>query len=423
MAASATTPLVGGGSTFPTYAYTGQRQPAGSPVVGSPLIPSAGSLFGAYTNIFANPVTYCPTGSVAGKRIFAGNNPTVEQGSGLCFGSGPAGFASSAGPVITQAHFAASEVPLSYSDFENYKVGHGGALPEQFPAIAGAIAIVFNKSGVASLTLSEGQICAIFSGQITTWDELGAGTGPIHIVYRSDGSGTTYSLLNHLSAVCPLPTNVLSGKTAATQFKTVPLLAGTPAGGAWIYSMGYNSPVGVVGSGAVTDYVKTNDGTIGYVEVAYAVANLVKMASVRNTNSGLAVNPSVGFGTTPMPVFLSFSKVLADSPDFNGRPVIQDPSVSTQCVAMVDPAIYANPASGYPILGVSYLLGNQTANGTDATAVRNLLGSPYKNSPVRSAVTKVGRITTGYAWLSEASVLDSVNATTGIQARINSCIN
>lgn len=34
-----------------------------------------------------------------------------------------------------------------------------------------------------------------------------------------------------------------------------------------------------------------------------------------------------------------------------------------------------------------------------------------------------GGLATGYAWLSEASVLDSANATTGIQARINSCIN
>ena len=32
-------------------------------------------------------------------------------------------------------------------------------------------------------------------------------------------------------------------------------------------------------------------------------------------------------------------------------------------------------------------------------------------------------ITTGYAWLTEASVLDSADASTGIQARINSCIN
>lgn len=411
------TNLVGGGATLPAFGYAGASSSAATP--GNPLVPNAGSLFGVYATASGNTVTYCPTGSGAGKRILAGNVPGTETANGLCLSSAPAGFKATGGATITQASFAGSDAPLSVTEFNNYKNGHSNNLPEQFPAVAGAIAIAFNKSGVSSLTLSEGQICAVFSGQITTWDELGAGTGPIHLVYRSDGSGTSFSFLNHLSAVCPLAANVLSGKTAATAFKTNQ----TFATGVASYSTAYDAAGAQNGNGGVSDYIKNNDGTLGYVEAAYSIPSPGKVASVKNTNSGLTVNPSTGFGSTAVPVALSFSKAIADAVDANGRPVLTDLPTATQCVAVVDPSTYANPASGYPILAVTYLLGNQTGNGSDAAAIRTALGTPYKNAPNRSSVTKIGRITTGYAWLTEASVLDSADASTGIQARINSCIN
>lgn len=422
--ASAATTLVSGGATLPSYGYTGLAQHDAQPGPGTPLTPAAGSLFGVYTANGGNPITYCPTGSGAGKRILAGNVPSVEQVNGLCLNASPnvAGFAANGAASVTQAAFAGSDAPMSVTEFNNYKAGHSNNLPEQMPAIAGAIAIAYNKSGVSSLTLSEGQICAIFSGQITTWDELGAGSGPIKVVYRSDGSGTSFSFLNHLSAVCPLAANVLPGKTAATQFKTNQSFASGVAAYSYASSSAQN------GNSGVTDFIKAaaNDGTIGYAEAAYPIGGLGKFASVKNTNSGATVNPSTGFGSAALPVALNYSKAIADTVDANGRPTLVDLPTATQCVAVVDPSTYANPATGYPILAVTYLLGNQAGNGTDAAAIRTLLGSPYSNAPNRSSVTKIGRITTGYAWLSDSvanTVLDSTNTTTGIQARINACIN
>lgn len=417
--------FVGGGATLPAFGYVGASSSAAS--LGNPLVPSAGTLFGVYAANSGNTVTYCPTGSGAGKRIFAGNVPSVEAANGLCLDTSPnvAGFRATGGATITQAAFAASDAPLSVGEVANYKTGHG-SLPEQFPAIAGAIAIAYNKSGVSSLSLSEGQICAVFSGQITTWDQLGAGTGPIHIVYRSDGSGTSFSFLNHLSAVCGIPANVLAGKTAATLFKTNQTFT---SGVDSTYFSAYDAPVGKSGNGGVSDYIKANDGTLGYTEAAYSIPTPGKFASVVNTNAGgSAINPSLGFGTAAVKVSLKFSQAIADTVDANGRPqlVALPTANATDCVAVVDPSDYANPATGYPILAVTYLLGNQAGNGSDAAAIRTMLGSPYSNAPNRASVTKIGRVTTGYAWLADSvanTVLDSTNATTGVQARINSCIN
>jgi ABC-type phosphate transport system substrate-binding protein len=425
--------FVGGGATLPAFGYVGASSSSAS--LGNPLVPTAGTLFGVYAANSGNTVTYCPTGSGAGKRILAGNAPTVEAANGLCLDTAPnvAGFRATSGAAITQAAFAGSDAPMSLAEVANYKTGHA-SLPEQFPAVAGAIAIAFNKSGVSSLSLSEAKICAVFSGQITTWDELtaGAATGPIHIVYRGDGSGTSFSFLNHLSAVCGLSSNVLAGKTAATLFKTNQTFATGVSFSNGVdptYFSKYNAPVSQSGNGGVSDYIKANDGTLGYAEAAYSIPTPGKFASVVNTVAGgSAINPSLGFGTNAVKVQVQFSKAIADTVDTNGRPtlVALPTANATDCVAVVDPSDYANPATGYPILAVTYLLGNQAGNGSDAAAIRTLLGSPYSNAPNRGSVTKIGRIATGYAWLADTvanTVLDSTNATTGVQARINSCIN
>jgi phosphate transport system substrate-binding protein len=78
--------------------------------------------------------------------------------------------------------------------------------------------------------------------------------------------------------------------------------------------------------------------------------------------------------------------------DSNGRPVVSPISgaPSTNCIALVKPDSYAtlpSSVSGYPIVAVSYLLGNSQGNGADATDVRNLLGAPYNSSVVAATKT------------------------------------
>lgn len=405
--ASASTTLVGGGATLPAIGYTGSA-------TGAPI--GSTSLFGVYTNnLGGKPVSYCLTGSGAGKKILAGNvlGNTVND---AC----PSGFG---GSGLTQPHFSGSDAPLSVSEYNAYVSGHGaGAQPTQLPAIAGAIGIVFKKTGVNALTLTEAQICGIFSGQITDWSQITiSSAGPINVVYRSESSGTSFSFLNHLSAVCPGTASPLP----PTKFKTfqsfamgaglyIPSYASSlPAGGA-------NGNAGVVAAVAGVLPGSVVDGSVGYAEVANGVIGGVRIASVTNM-SGVTVNPATAFGPTALPLALTFDKAIADDVtdgtvlgELAGRPKLVDlPASSNGCIAMVAPDSYANPSSGYPIIAVTNLLGNAQGNGSDASAVRILLGTPY-NTSIRSLVRTIGRIGTGYAWLSNAGLT---------QSRVDSCIN
>lgn len=430
-AASAATTLVGGGATLPLIGYTSNTS---VPLpFNAPVTPAAGSLFFAYGG---NPVTYCGTGSGAGKKILAGNDPANFQVNAICnptppippaLPTTPVGFGPAAGTTLTQAHFAGSDAPLSSTEYANYVTGHGtGTQPTQLPAIAGAVGIAFKKTGVNALTLTEGQICGIFSGQIKTWDDAalaGAGipsgtTGNINVVYRSDGSGTSFSFLNHLSDVCQA--NVAPGKAAALNFKTNQ----SYVTGATSYIASYASSLpagGASGNAGVAAGVGATDGSVGYAEVANGVPAGVRIASVKNT-AGTVVNPLTGFGPTAIGVAVTFDKAIADTVDSQGRPTLATLPASNGCIGLVDPLSYSNlanstlpggGASAYPIVAITNLLGNAQGNGVDAAAVAKLLASPY-DTTIRSSVTKIGRAGTGYAWLSSTDLT---------AARVTSCIH
>ncbi|UPG92948.1 substrate-binding domain-containing protein [Luteibacter aegosomatissinici] len=392
IASAQSVPLTGGGATLPAIGYTGSNATG-------KLVPAAGSLLYVYANNTGGVAsTYCTTGSGAGKKILAGNDPSNFGVNNACGSTAPAGFG---GTSLPQADFAGSDAPMSVSEFNNYVTGHGaGSEPVQLPSISGAIAVVFKKSGVTSLNLTETQICGIFSGTITDWSSISSASGPIRIVYRGDGSGTSFSFLNHLSAVCP-------ANGGASQFKTnQTFTAGVPS-----YLGSYSSSVAATGNAGVITEVNsaTVDGSIGYAEVANGVTGSARFASVFNSHAAAgsaAINPNTGFGSTALSVALSYDQAIADTVDANGRPTLTPLTTSHQCVAVVNPSTYADPNSGYPILAVTYLLGNRNGNGSNAAAVRGILGMPY-NTTLRPQVTKIGKILTGYSWLANADLTQS----------------
>lgn len=59
---------------------------------------------------------------------------------------------------------------------------------EQVIALDGVAVIVHPDNPLPQLTTT--QLAQIFAGNLTTWDQLGAGTGPIHLYARDDRSGT-----------------------------------------------------------------------------------------------------------------------------------------------------------------------------------------------------------------------------------------
>lgn len=149
------------------------------------------------------------------------------------------------------------------------------------PTVMGAVVLTWNLPALGStqLKLDGAAIADIFLGHITKWnDKRLASLNPgvnlpnadIIVVHRSDGSGTSYIFTDYLSKVS----------------------------GEWKEKVGYNTsvnwPVGLGGKGneGVTQQVKQVEGTIGYVELIYAVANKLPYAVVKN-QAGAFVEPSL----------------------------------------------------------------------------------------------------------------------------------
>jgi phosphate transport system substrate-binding protein len=172
--------------------------------------------------------------------------------------------------------FGASDGPMTTDQM--------GAVQGQvyhIPTVMGAVVLTWNvpSLGATQLRLDGAAIADVFLGHITKWNDkrltsLNPGVNlpdaDIIVVHRSDGSGTSYIFTDYLSKVS----------------------------GEWKEKVGYatsvNWPVGLGGKGneGVTQQVKQVEGTIGYVELIYAVANKLPYAVVKNL-AGSFVDPSL----------------------------------------------------------------------------------------------------------------------------------
>ena len=180
---------------------------------------------------------------VSGSRT-PGGPDAKPQGSSGDFGpffgqtSGVQSFPGAHDPYPT-FHFAGSDDPLVQSDLNKY---HGvianddgvtvdqsvaGGAPIQFPALVSAAAVAFQpptgtfipkgaqpKGGSSKVQFSRKTWCGIFTGNITDWNDAsitadnkgtsitGGVSKPISVVYRSDGSGTTFIFSNAVIHQC-----------------------------------------------------------------------------------------------------------------------------------------------------------------------------------------------------------------------------
>jgi phosphate transport system substrate-binding protein len=160
--------------------------------------------------------------------------------------------------------FGASDAPLSATEMNNIP----NAL--HIPETIGAVTVAYNLPGLATGLHLTGQVIAdIYQGTITMWNDpaiqnlnptitLPAKT--IVVVHRSDSSGTSFVFTGYLSA------SSTAWNTAVGQGKAV----------AWPTGLGSSGNAGVAGTVEGTAY------TIGYVELAYSIANTMKVAAVQN---------------------------------------------------------------------------------------------------------------------------------------------
>jgi len=407
-AASHAATQVAGGATLPAIGYVGTGAETNSQV----LPAGTGSLFGVWSAGSRTSVSYCQTGSGAGKNVLAGvanynvqnTCPVDSTGTLHGFGASIAGRSTLAWPNVVGA-----DSPLSSSDLSNYSAGHSSTyLPVQFPAVAGAISIALNKTTTTNMVLNssntnftDAQLCAIFSGAVTDWSDTSLKsaftvsdgsfpTGAINVQYRSDGSGTTFSFSNHLSKVC-------SG-TASQHFVTNQ--AFTSVVGLYKPTIPSNW-TGSSGNPAVAKAVGSTAGSIGYVETANSQTQGINFAKVNG------FDPS-SFGA---PVAISSSnivtnQVISGADATTGRPTLAaiSPTPTTQCIMLVTPDSYATSTTSYPIVAISYLLGSSQGNGTDLANTRGVLASPYTVN--QSSVTTMGT-GKGLAFLSGTGITSS----------------
>jgi phosphate transport system substrate-binding protein len=139
-----------------------------------------------------------------------------------------------------------------------------------FPTVLGADVPVYNIPNLKAELKFTGQVLAdIYLGKITKWNDpaiakLNAGVAlpatDITVVHRSDGSGTTYIWVDYLSKVSPEFKNKVGVATAV------------------------NWPVGLGGKGneGVAGLVTQTPGSIGYVELIYALQNKISYGTVQN---------------------------------------------------------------------------------------------------------------------------------------------
>jgi phosphate transport system substrate-binding protein len=200
-------------------------------------------------------------------------------------------------------NFGATDPPLKPEEIAAAKK-KGDAL--QFPVAFGAITISYNLSDVeAGLKLDGKTIADIFLGKVKKWNDpeiasqnsgVQLPSSSITVVHRSDESGTTKGFTDFLQSYSP------EWKSQVGSDKTVKWPTGT----------------GAKGNEGVAAAVKQTDGSIGYVEQAYALQNNFTYADVKN-KSGKYVPPTLestsaaGEGVT-VPANLGFTVINSPNP-------------------------------------------------------------------------------------------------------------
>ena len=168
--------------------------------------------------------------------------------------------------VLAQTvEFGASDGPMTDEQLSQAKVKI-----LHIPTVLGADVPAYNIPGVtAELKFTPQVLANIFLGKITSWNDpaiakenpgVNLPNQPIIVIHRSDGSGTTYIWTDYLSKVSSEWQNQVGKGTSVK----------------W--------PVGLGGKGneGVAGQIRQLQGSIGYVELIYAVQNNIAYGSVKN---------------------------------------------------------------------------------------------------------------------------------------------
>lgn len=228
--------------------------------------------------------------------------------------------------------FGATDAPMSDDELKQSKTPI-----RHIPTVLGAIAISYNAKGVpAGLKLDGAALANIFLGKITAWNDptiakLNPGiklpASDILVVRRSDGSGTTAVFTEYLANVsADWKTKVGAGK-----------------------NVNWPSGIGAKGNEGVTAMIAQTDGSIGYIELSYAMTSKLNMVAIKNQKNEFII-PSVD----------SITKAAATVKDFKS-----DMRISI---------INVSGAGVYPISSFTWILLPENPASASLKEVRTFLG-------------------------------------------------
>jgi phosphate transport system substrate-binding protein len=167
--------------------------------------------------------------------------------------------------------FGASDGPMNDDQLKEFEQKRGTKVLH-FPTVLGAVVPTYNVEGISGeLSFTQKALAGIYMGTITKWNDpeiakanpgMKLPGGDIVVIHRSDGSGTTYIFTDFLAKASPEWKQKVGNGTSV------------------------NWPVGLGGKGneGVTGLIKQTPGSIGYVELIYAVQNNIPYGKVQNAD-------------------------------------------------------------------------------------------------------------------------------------------
>lgn len=164
--------------------------------------------------------------------------------------------------------FGASDVPMTNEQsakITKFKVLH-------FPSVLGAVVPTYNIEGLKTpLNFSAQTLAGIYLGTIGKWNDaalkkdnpgVNLPDAEITVVHRAEASGTTFVWTDYLSKVSPEWKSKVGPGSASIS---------------WPKGLGGKGNEGVAGT------VKQTPGSIGYIELTYAVQNKMEYGAVKNS--------------------------------------------------------------------------------------------------------------------------------------------
>jgi phosphate transport system substrate-binding protein len=207
--------------------------------------------------------------------------------------------------------FACTDAPLTEAQRKKAEQTNGEVV--HIPLILGAVVPVYNlEEASGPLTFSGPVLADIYLGKITKWNDpalkelnrdVKLPDQEIVVVHRSDGSGTTFIWTDYLARVSPEFGKKIGVGTSPT----------------WATGEGKS------GNSGVADHVKEKAGSLGYVELGYALQKKTPFGLVKN-GEGVPVKADLeGISSAAehvlkeIPPDLCFS--LADAPGKKSYPI------------------------------------------------------------------------------------------------------